>query len=189
MKSVAWRNCLHINFPDTAQMKFDNLKLAKHQDDKSTLNVSIDVTAINKDELEPGILHLNSTLQTEYLCTNETSNWQSLLSDGTAISNEIGSVTELSTLSRKIFLKSISLPFDSINLSITQHIYFSAIMLQSTPNNDHRNISEILKIISIGGCPVAFIETNNSVYCMDISIWPFVKCCWDAESQVPIHLC
>jgi len=64
-----------INFPDTAQMKFDNLKLAKDQDDKSTLNVSIDVTAINKDELELGILHLNSTLQTAisiYPCNTQT---------------------------------------------------------------------------------------------------------------------
>jgi hypothetical protein len=64
-----------INFPDTAQMKFDNLKLAKNQDDKSTLNVSVDVSAINKDELEPGILHLNSTLQTAisiYPCNTQT---------------------------------------------------------------------------------------------------------------------
>lgn len=64
-----------INFPDTAQMKFDNLKLAKDQDDKSTLNVSIDVTAINKDELELGILHLNSTLQKAisiYPCNTRT---------------------------------------------------------------------------------------------------------------------
>lgn len=64
-----------INFPDTAQMKFDNLKLAKDKDDKSTLNVSIDLTAINKDELELGVLHLNSTLQTAisiYPCNTPT---------------------------------------------------------------------------------------------------------------------